>query len=169
MALSLTEDATNDGKLNNVNRDVVHVRFLEALETTTEFNDRTSGMPGMGDDTDGTGDGRVGDDSTCGVGAIQHVDLDNVPGRSWGLVATGIIAFLVALCYLIRQCHGGKRGNERGQFDPDETTAMRSGMQAPINADAGNAASWMDVGGALQERVATVTLCCSPGPIDHAM
>jgi hypothetical protein len=35
--------------------------------------------------------------------------------------------------------------NAIGQFDPNESADMRSGMQSPIDADEGVAPSWNDV------------------------
>jgi hypothetical protein len=138
LALLLTKEAMDGGKLNNINPDVVDVHFLEALNTTFTFNN--------GALTNNTGNttGFINGNATVG-GIVETIGSDDIPGWSWALVATGIIAFFVAICVLTRKLGNEKRGNATGHFDPDEATGMRAGMQAPIDADEGVTTAWMDV------------------------
>jgi hypothetical protein len=133
LALTLTKEAMDEGKLNNVNPDVVDVKFLEALDTTTGFNNEASLSPSMS--------------PTAGVDPNGFVSIgsDNVPGWSWALVSVGVIAFFVAVCILARKLGSRKERDAPGQFDPDESAGMRTGMQSPIDADDGVAPSWNDV------------------------
>jgi hypothetical protein len=138
LALMLTKEAMDEGKLNNVNPDVVDVKFLEALNTTIVFNNDTFALPTMSP--------TVVDANTNPTRVVESIGSDdNVPGWSWALVSIGIIAFFVALCILARKLREGKERNATGQFDPDESADMRSGMQSPIDADEGVAPSWNDV------------------------
>jgi hypothetical protein len=123
------------GKLNNVNPDVVDVKFLEALNTIA-FNNDTSFIPSMSP----TVDTKINP-----TRVVETIGSDNVPGWSWALVSIGVIAFLVALCILARKLGSRKERIVVGQFDPDESVDMRSGMQSPIDADEGVASSWNDV------------------------
>jgi hypothetical protein len=144
LALLLTEEAMNGGKLNNINPDVVDVRFLEALNSTITFNNDTLVIPPTNTTVNPTGGGDNGNQTGNPIVSIGSNDND-VPGWSWALVSIGIVAFFVAIAYLVRRLAGQKRGNETGQFDPDEATDLRSGMQAPIDADEANSPSWTDV------------------------
>jgi hypothetical protein len=139
LALILTKEAMDGGKLNNVNPDVVDVRFLEALNTTISYNNET-----LNDDAINGNDDAINGNGTIDP-VVQSIGSNDVPGWSWALVSVGIIAFLVALCILARKLGSRKERNPTGQFDPDEATDMRSGMQAPIDADEGVSSSWMDV------------------------
>jgi hypothetical protein len=135
LALTLTKEAMNEGKLNNVvNPDVIDVKFLEALNTTIVFNNEASPRPSMSP--------IVGSDPT-GLG--NSIGSNTVPGWSWALVSIGVVAFFVALCILARKLGYRKEGNEAGHFDPDESLDMRRGMQSPIDEDEGVAPSWKDV------------------------
>jgi hypothetical protein len=131
----------DEGKLNNVNADVVDVRFLEALNTTIAFNNETSVIPTMSP-TAAPGGGNPD-------GFVASIGSDDVPGWSWALVSIGVIAFFVALCILARKLGEGdrdrKEGDATGQFDPEESAAMQSGMQSPIDADEGVEPSWNEV------------------------
>jgi hypothetical protein len=137
LALMLTKEAMDEGKLNNVNPDVVDVRFLEALNTTIEFNNETSvTIPTMSP----AGASGGGDPD----GLVESIGSDDVPGWSWALVSIGIIAFFVALCILARKLGDRKERNPTGQFEPEESAAIQSGMQSPIDADEGVQPSWKD-------------------------
>jgi hypothetical protein len=136
LALMLTKEAMDEGKLNNVNPDVVDVKFLEALNTTIVFNNDTSARPSMSPTI-----GTIVDPD----GLVKSIGSDDVPGWSWALVSIGIIAFFVALCILARKLGDRKERDATGQFDPDESADIRSGMQSPIDADEGVTASWNDV------------------------
>jgi hypothetical protein len=137
LALTLTKEAMNEGKLNNVvNPDVIDVKFLEALNTTIVFNNDTSARPSMSPTI-----GTIVDPD----GLVKSIGSDDVPGWSWALVSIGIIAFFVALCILARKLGDRKERDATGQFDPDESADIRSGMQSPIDADEGVTASWNDV------------------------
>lgn len=142
LALLLTKEIMDEGKLNNVNPDAVDVRFLEALNTTITFNNGTVIVPSSTNTTNTTGGGDA-DGFVTNIGSD-----DNVPGWSWALVSIGIIAFFVALCILARKLGDRKERNAAGRFDPDESTDMRPGMQSPIDADEGDAESWNDVAAA---------------------
>jgi hypothetical protein len=140
LALTLTKEAMDDGKLNNVvNPDVIDVKFLEELDTTIAFNNETSLRPSMSPTADTT---IAPDRNVQSIGSS-----DNVPGWSWALVSVGVIAFFVALWVLARKLGGQKKKDATGQIDPDESAAMRTGMQSPIDANEGVAPSWNDVDG----------------------
>jgi hypothetical protein len=145
LALVLTQEAMDGGRLNNVNPDVVDVRFLEAFNSTITFNNDTLVI--STNNTVNSTDGGDGNGNQTGSGIVTIGSKDNdVPGWSWALVSIGIVAFFVAVAYLVRRLASDKRGNnETGHFDPDEATDLRSGMEAPIDADEGETASWMDV------------------------
>jgi hypothetical protein len=140
LALQLTKEAMDEGKLNTVNPDAVDVRFLEALNTTIVFNNETvvtiptmspTGAPGGGNPN------------------VQSIGSDDaVPGWSWALVSIGIIAFFLSLCILYRKRRdqgNQKDRNPNGEFNPDESADIRSGMQSPIDADEFVPPSWNDV------------------------
>ena len=135
LALTLTKEAMDEGKLNNVNPDVVDVKFLEALNTTIVFNNELSLRPSMSPTAD----------TNINPNGLDSIGSDNVPGWSWALVSIGVVAFFVALCILARKLGYRKERNAIGQFDPDESADMRTGMQSPIDADEGVAPSWNDV------------------------
>jgi hypothetical protein len=143
VALLITEESMSEGRLNRINPDVVDVSFLEALSTTISFGNGTLIADNMGTSTGttGTGNNTMGNatDITLPPDPVNPIVTiggsdNNIPGWSWALVASGIIAFFVALCYLAKN-RGEKRGNEAGHFDPHESEAIRSAMHAPIDDD----------------------------------
>jgi hypothetical protein len=144
LALSLTEEAMTQGQLNNIiNTDVVDVSFLKALNTTVSFTNGTDFVPPMDNSGSST-------PATGPVGIVSIGSDEGVASWSWALVASGIIAFFVALWYIAKSMCGEKRGNATDHFDLDvdeQSVDNRSCVHAPIDGE-GVAVSWVDAAGA---------------------
>lgn len=134
LALLLTREAMNDGDLNNVNADVVDVRFLEALNSTLVIKNSTL-FPTLAP---------IGNDDTL-VGIEGPLSSD-IPGWSWALIGTGVVAAILAILFLLRNLR--EQSHPKGSFDPVESTNLRTGnMQAPLEGDEGVAQPWSPLEG----------------------
>lgn len=132
LALALTREAMNEGRLNDVNEDIVDVLFLEALPL--EFSDNDNTIPSPSPTAAVTR--VIGDDDDNTIGGIDKGlgSDDKIPGWSWALISIGIVAFLIAVFALCRKARG-KNDKGLGAFDPDAAENGQSDMQAPLAGD----------------------------------